>query len=349
LLKTTESISEFQEVLSRSEGQDRKWMAVIHWDDKQIKKPFLAAGDRQHSSWANGLWHDEYREVWCSLLPPSARMRWEDAGGRTYVPQSIQLGLERDILSALPPTAILSQLPLPSALLATEVTPIRAIHSQRVLYDIVKVIDALFLATLPHGVDDRYRIERAEEPAPIRIAAHLIANGTYNQGDEIEITDEGEFLMRARVYRLPGHPNTPYFRIPVPTRHDLCGIFALGMPPNGVTAYDIVTLLQRYNLVDHTIVEDHPIWKQIANLYGARIVMYREDVIDGRPTVTRTWTIVPDRRTDGQRTLRIIGEPGHYNALVPIADTNRIREFMRLNAEQADQGWYPLFRLESRP
>ncbi|MDR2598239.1 MAG: hypothetical protein LBC25_00725 [Holosporales bacterium] len=343
-LRTDHSIETFREILTLPEVQQREWMAVIHWDSKAIKKPFLVAAKQQHSSWANRLWHNEYREVWCSLLLPSARKRWEDAGVRTYVPQSIQIELERDILRVLPTKAILRQLPLPSALLETEKIQIRALQSQRILNNIAEIIDAWFGAALPYGVYNRYNTEQDAAHTPIQIAALPDQANTHAHGVELEITDGEVNPMRARVYGLLGHP-TPYLRIPVPTRHDLCGIFALGPPPPGVTAEQIVELLQENGLIDQMIADDHPIWQQLANLYGARIVWYREADIEGVPTVIATNIIAPDGWVTGQRTLRIIGEPGHYNALVCITDTTRIREFIRLNHEQGAQGWYPLFRL----
>jgi hypothetical protein len=181
------------------------------------------------------------------------------------------------------------------------------------------------------------------------------------------ITDGG---WEVELYRLDNSAGTLglYLRIPAPSRRNLGWLFALGPPPERAHADQIAGLLCRHLTEDGTITVNGDVWQDIADLYKTDIEIYRapvKGVVPEQPpsrttggdtertlrvdhTVTAR-TLVRDTGKHSNRTLRVVHEAGHYNALVPVGETDRIREIVDVNTEQALQRWYPLFRLKDPP
>jgi hypothetical protein len=136
---------------------------------------------------------------------------------------------------------------------------------------------------------------------------------------------------------------TSYFRIPVPTRRNMCGIFSLGLPTTDALS-EVFNLLNNTDLSTGYIGIYDPEWITLADLYQANIAIYRINTITGSPVLE----IMHKPKTGTAKTISILATSGHYNALVPVNDLETIKLFIKLITEEEKQGWFGLFETREK-
>jgi hypothetical protein len=198
--------------------------------------------------------------------------------------------------------------------------------------------------TLQKSAKDKYDEQMGKTPS-VTCSVEQLKDQKFVQGQEIELTGQST-AIRVRLYKVTDNTSKMsdeiYVRIPVSSRAHRCPVFSLGphIELTGEAIKSAYTKLKNGDTMPD-VDNDPDFWRALAGARKATIRIYQiSDTAENNGTDV---FFQKEYKNSDSTIISIVGRPGHFNALVPVTNTDAIAQIINEQQKEIQTGWYPYF------